>query len=343
MLSDVRPTEPVELRALLEQQCGVLSRQQALAAGLSPTLIDSRLRNGRWQRLQQGVYAGFSGTADQNALRWAALLRAGAPAALSHQTAAELHGLTDKRSPLIHITVAATQRVMPIKGAVLHHSRAFYATVHPTASPPRTRVEDTVVDLAQSAVTFDDAFGWLCRAVGRGLTTAERLREVLDSRSRVRWRRDLSVGLGDISAGVRSPLERRYVMNVERAHGLPTARRQALVVIGGRRRYLDNLYEDALVAVELDGVAAHPPEQRWADSHRDNELASVGIATLHYNWYDVNDASCGVAGQVAKLLRSRGMVVNPRSCGPGCSVADPGCSVAEPRLLGGRPRLLGGG
>ncbi len=176
-----------------------------------------------------------------------------------------------------------------------------------------------MLDLAQSAVTFDDAFGWLSRAVGRRLTTASRLLNALESRSRVRWRRELSVGLGDISLGVHSPLERRYVTSVERAHGLPAARRQALVVIGGHRRYVDNLYEDAGLVVELDGLAAHPPEQRWADSHRDNELAGVGLATLHYNWHDVNEGSCGTAAEVASVLLMRGTLVQLRRCGPGCT------------------------
>jgi very-short-patch-repair endonuclease len=313
------PTDSADLHRLLERQCGVLSRQQALAAGLSATLIDNRLRSGRWQRLQQGVYAAFSGTPSRDALRWAALLRAGPSAALSHQTAAELHGLTDKPSPLIHITVAATQRVTPMTGVLLHHSRTLYAAVHPTASPPRTRVEDTVLDLAHSALTFDDAFGWLCRAVGRRVTTPDKLCDALQTRSRVRWRRDLAIALGAISAGVHSPLERRYVMNVERAHGLPAARRQAPVVIGGHRRYVDNLYEGAQLAVELDGLAAHPPEQHWADSRRDNELAGAGLAALHYSWYDVTEGSCAAAVQVAKLLVMRGTVVSLRTCGPHCS------------------------
>jgi very-short-patch-repair endonuclease len=318
-LSRVWLADSAELRALLERQRGVLSRQQAVRLGVPATLIDSQVRCGRWVRLQQGVYATFTGAPDREAVLWSALLRAGPSAALSHQTAAELHGLTDKPSSLIHITVAATQRVTPMTGVLLHHSRASCAPVHPTALPPRTRVEDTVLDLTQSAVTFDDAFGWLCRAVGRRLTTSERLREAMESRPRVRWRHDLAVGLGDVGAGVHSPLERRYVTNVERAHGLPSARRQALVVTGGHRRYVDNLYEDALLAVELDGLAAHPPEQHWADSHRDNELAGAGILTLHYSWHDVNDGSCGTAVEVASVLTMRGSVVRLRSCGPGCS------------------------
>jgi very-short-patch-repair endonuclease len=320
MLSWVWQPESDDLRALLERQCGVISRHQAEAAGVASTVVDNRLRSGRWHRLQRGVYATFTGPPVREALLWAALLRAGSAAALSHQTAAELNGLTDKPSPLIHITVAATQQITPIPGVRLHRSRFLHGTVRPIGSPLRTRVEDTVLDLAQSAMSFDDAFGWLCRAVGRRLTTTERLREVLESRSRVRWRKDICIGLAEIRAGVHSPLERRYVTSVERAHGLPAARRQAVVVIGGHRRYVDNLYEDALLAVELDGRAAHPAEQRWADSHRDNELAGAGIATLHYNWHDVSVGSCRTAAEVARLLTLRGTAVHLRRCGLGCSV-----------------------
>jgi very-short-patch-repair endonuclease len=312
-----------ELRELTSQQAGVLSRQQAVAAGLASTVIDNRLRNGRWQQLQRGVYATFTGAPDRDARCWAALLRSGPSAVLSHQTAAEYSGLTNTQSPRIHVTVASTQQVAGLKGVILHRSRGVARTTHPAALPPRTRVEDTVLDLTQTAASFDDAFGWLSRAVGRRLTTPDRLRVALAARSRVRWRADLSTALSDVSAGVQSPLERRYVMNVERAHGLPPARRQACVQVGGRRRYLDNLYEEARLAVELDGQAAHPPEQHWADSHRDNEIAGLGIQTLHYTWRDVDAASCVTAGQVATLLVMRGTDVKLRRCGPACFIRGP--------------------
>jgi very-short-patch-repair endonuclease len=310
-----------ELRALLTRQSGVLSRPQAVLAGLPPTLIDNQLRSARWQRLQQGVYATFTGSPSREAILWGALLRAGRRAALSHRTAAELHGLTGEQFPLLHVTVPAAQRVAPFRGAIIHHSRAFDAIVHPTALPPRTRVEDTVLDLAQSGKDFDDAFNWLCRSVGRGLTTPELMRAALLARTRLRWRSDLLTALDDVRAGVRSPLERRYVYSVERAHGLPAARRQVHLVTDGQSRYIDNLYDEAMLAIELDGRAAHPPEQRWADSHRDNAHAGRGILTLRYNWPDVNNRACATASEVATLLTMRGTPVTLRRCGPGCTAA----------------------
>ena len=45
--------------------------------------------------------------------------------------------------------------------------------------PPCTRVEDTVLDLIQIAPTFDDAYEWICRAIGRRRTTADRIRQAM--------------------------------------------------------------------------------------------------------------------------------------------------------------------
>ena len=78
------------------------------------------------------------------------------------------------------------------------------------------------------------------------------------ARGRMRWRVQLDSALSDIADGVMSPLEHRYVRDAERAHGLPAARRQVLIIRGTRRQYLDNLYEELGIGVELDGQAYHP-------------------------------------------------------------------------------------
>ena len=318
---------PPELRQLLARQSGVITRQQALSAGLALTAVDNQLRSQRWQQLQRGVYACFSGRPARDAELWAAVLRAGEDAALSYRTAAELYGLTRgmtsemTREPggLIHVTVPAGRRAGVVRGGVVHFSRCLEQTRHPSLLPPRTRIDDTVLDLALISATFDEAFDWVCRAIGRRLTTPARLRTALQARPRVRWRTDLLAALADVGDGAQSNLELRYVRHVERAHGLPAARRQAKIVTGNRTRYVDNFYEEAQLAVELDGRAAHPPEQRWDDSHRDNEHASVGIMTVRYNWQDVNYRACAVAAQVSALLRMRGTAVQLRRCGPSCT------------------------
>jgi hypothetical protein len=306
--------------ALLELQSGIVSRGQALHHGLTDDLIENRLRSGRWRAVQRGVYATFTGRLSREAELWAAVLRAGPGAVLSHQTAAELLGLTGERSALIHLTVPPRRHPGPIRGAVAHQSRRVTSATHPVQLPPRTRVEDTTIDLTQSAATFDEAYDWICRAISGRLTTAARLRAALDVRPKVRWRTGLIIALAEAGSGVHSILERRYVRNVELPHGLPAATRQARTARGPRSRYVDNLYEEVGLAVELDGQAAHGLAQRRADMRRDNAHAAAGILTLRYSWADVTERPCAVAQQIAEVMASRGAPVSLRPCTSTCPI-----------------------
>ncbi len=312
---------PEDCRELLLLQHGVLSRAQALELGLGPRTVSSRLRLGHWQRLQHGVYAAFTGQPDREATLWAALSRAGPDAVLSHWTAAELATLTTRRSALIHVTVPVQRHPRAIPGVVIHRSQRADAARHPALTPPRTRIEETTLDLAGASKDLDDALAWLARACGARLTTADRLRTALNGRTRVRWRAALMAGLDDIREGAHSLLELRYVSQVERPHGLPRAQRQVRIVRGERTEYKDALYAEFGVGVETDGIVAHPLEARWRDRHRDNASLVEGIITLRYSWADVTQRPCQTAAEVASLLQQRGWRGTPRPCSPSCPFA----------------------
>ncbi|HEY6314033.1 MAG TPA: hypothetical protein VIY52_25000 [Streptosporangiaceae bacterium] len=240
---------------------------------------------------------------------------------LSHETAAEVHGLTDKPSAQIHITVPAKRhpdRGRKIRGVVVHRSRCLVPEWQPPWQLPRTGVEDTILDLVAAAKTFDDAYGWISRGVGRRLTSAQSLGKAVAGRPRIRWRAWITAALQDAADGAHSPLERNYVQGVERAHGLPTARRQAKRRHGSGTRYLDNLYEEYRVCVELDGTATHPAEGRWRDTRRDNANLSLGTETLRYGWPDTTEHRCRTAAEIAAVLARRGWRGTLRRCGPGC-------------------------
>ena len=246
-MSFVSVEQPSPSREFLAAQGNTVARYQAGSSGIDPQAMRKRVRNARWQRLQRGIYAAFSGDPSREAVLWAALLRAGPDAVLSHVTAAERHGLIDEPSSPISITVPAARhpgRRVKIPGVVIHRSDAILRTRHPAMLPPCTRVEDTVLDLIEYAATFDDAYMWICRAIGRRRTTANRIRLAMDARKKMRWRREIALALGDAEGGALSVLEYRYVHRVERPHGLPVARRQARVRHGTGNRYLDNLYEE---------------------------------------------------------------------------------------------------
>ena len=314
---------------LARWQDGAISRPQLLAAGFTSQMIATRLERGRWQPLYRGVYAVFTGPVPRATELRAALLRAGPGAALSHLTAAELHGLIDYPGESIYLTVPSTRRVA-MGGIVLRTSARIAAATHPGREPPRTSVEETVFDLIELVKTVDDACGWITRAVGRRLTTAERLTEALKQRKKMRWRTALEDMLAAAGDGIHSVLEYRYLRDVERAHGLPRSRHQVRVVIDGKAVYRDAYYEEYRLAVELDGRLAHPEDERRRDRHRDNEAGMDDILTARYDWQDVHGHPCQTALLQARILRRRGWRGMPRPCSADCPLTGFPATVVLP-------------
>lgn len=283
-------------------------------------MIKRRVARGRWQQLYWGVYAVFNGPPPREAWLWAAVLRAGPGAVLSHLTAAELHGLLDAPAEATFVTVPSSRRVIKTPGLVVRMSGRVTEARQPGRAPPRTSVEETVFDLIELAPSFDDACTWITRACGRRLSTETRLRAVLSARKKVRWRAELEDVLAAAGDGIHSLLEYRYLRDVERAHGLPPSRHQVRVVIDGKTAYRDAYYEEFRLAVELDGRAAHPDDERWRDNHRDNQARARGIDTARYGWRDVHAHACETAVMQARILQQRGWRGTPRPCSPRCPV-----------------------
>jgi hypothetical protein len=314
---------------LLSAQCGIVDRSQAKQAGFSKRQIWYRLQSGRWQHVHEGVYATFSGTLSRDARLWAALRRVGEGAVLSHETAAEVHGLIDRpMGQTIHITVPLSRRPVQrgsIRGVVIHRSGQSRPQLPLTWKIPRTRIEDTVLDLIDAAPTFQVAYGWIARAVTRDLATVSMLRNALEARRRARYRAELAAAFGESDDGINSGLELRYVRDVERAHGLPAAERQARREFAGRVHYRDNWYAGYRVCVEVDGPTYHRDEQVWKDKRRDNlNLAADGAETFRFGPLEVTELACDSAVMVAAALARNGWKGTPRPCRrKGCALRNP--------------------
>jgi len=156
--------------------------------------------------------------------------------------------------------------------------------------------------------------GLLSDAVRSRLTSPRAVGAVIKTRARVRGRRRIEAVLADLD-GIESTLEYVYRRDVERAHGLPAARRQASVSAGTRS---DGFYEAYGVVIELDGRAFHQnPDAAFRDLARDNAHAALNLITLRYGSADVRGRPCAVARQVAAVLKSRGWTGTPLRC-PRC-------------------------
>ncbi|WP_343074376.1 type IV toxin-antitoxin system AbiEi family antitoxin domain-containing protein [Phytoactinopolyspora limicola] len=303
---------------LLAGQRGVIERRQAMDLGLSTRQIDRLVTSGRWRRVHRGVYATFTGPLSDEATLWAAILRAGRGAVASHQTAAFLDGVCDDPDDVIHVTVPAGRHIRGrIDGVRVHYAHRLARTRHPTRIPPRTRVEETVLDLVDVALLPREVETWVMRACQRRRTTAERLAAALGLRAKIRWRPMLESMLADVDQGAESPLELRHLRRVERAHGLPAGRRQQRVA-GRRVIWVDVDHDEYMLRIELDGRLGHVEDGQFRDRRRDNVATVDGVATLRYGHADVFGDPCGVAAEQARVLAARGWRGRPRACGSDC-------------------------
>jgi predicted transcriptional regulator of viral defense system len=91
-------------------QLGLLTRHQAIEAGLSSASIARLVRSGVWERVQPRVYrvAGAPDTWEQRIL--AAVLSAGPTAVASHLSAGVLWGLRQMTPDWVEITVTGYER-----------------------------------------------------------------------------------------------------------------------------------------------------------------------------------------------------------------------------------------
>ena len=222
------------LAALALHQDGVVSRAQALASGLSVRQVEWRVSSGRWVRLYPGVFLTQPGRDDQGSANSAAVLACGSGAVLSHWSVAHGLGLTRAVPKLVHVSVPLTRRVVEPPGVVVHRTVGAVDASQAWQWPPRTSVEQTVIDVAALG-TADDAVAIAALACQRGLTWYEALAAELGRRARHPWREVLSEALDDIGGGSHSALEVRFVRDVVRPHGLPTPRAQRPTVGGSRR------------------------------------------------------------------------------------------------------------
>ena len=324
---------PSTLRYLAQRQNGVVSRSQALRAGLTTDKIKFRLRSGRWRLMHRGVYATFTGAPGRGAWLWAAVLSAGPGAALSYETAAELHRLTDKPAETIHVTVPHDRRVRAVEGVSLHRSARAVQAVQADTYPPRTTVEETVLDLTQAAgASMTCAAGSPARSRGISPTRTGCV-QAMTVRPRLRWRADLH----ELIVPPRAVTIRCW----SSATTATWSGRMACRSRAGRCRSPDRAAgEDSGTActteygvvVELDGRLAHPAENQWKDKARDNAAAADGKQSLRYGWVEVTRKACATAVEVARVLRLHGWDGRPRPCSPGCPVQPEPQPQPKPKL-----------
>lgn len=312
-----------EIRRLLSTQDGVIARRQALAAGCSPTAIRRLLRRREWATIHPGVYVDHTGPLTWRQRAWGAVLFHW-PAALAGWSALRAHEGPGRRQPgdrgPIEVVVAHARRPANVDGVRVRRSRRFDEAVQLHLHPPRQRYDEAVIELADRSPDELQAIAVLADACGSRHTTAVRLQQCLAGMSRLARRDWLTAVLTDIADGTCSVLEHAYLVNVERAHGLPRGRRQVAVRdSAGRRMFRDVVYDGRKPSwrqiVELDGRFGHDSTlDRDRDLERDLDAALDLTDTVRLGYGQVLGRPCSTAAKLGLLLQRRGWRGAPLTC-----------------------------
>jgi hypothetical protein len=271
---------------IARDQYGVITRRQALAAGITPDEIKRRIISGRWHRLWVGVFAlaGTPPTWEQRVL--AAVLASGEGAVASHLTAAVLHRFPDAVRDVVEITVPPGRQPR-FPGIRVHR---------PTALPEHEqRVVDRIPVTSYARTLVDCSgqlsLGQLARAFDTGLVrhdvTLWSVERTLRALKQAPGRHPSKVWtlLGE-RGGETTLAESRPEARVVRAlvdAGVPAPVQQHWVRIGGDSFRIDLAYPDAKVAIEYDGWDAHRSRSAFDhDRRRDRMLRLAGWTVLRF-------------------------------------------------------------
>jgi hypothetical protein len=305
-----------DLRPLLDQQSGVVSRCQVFEAGADRNDLRRWMRSRQLVEVHKGVYINHTGPLSWSSRAWAGIQRYW-PAALAYESAVRLAG------DVIHVAVSS-HRSQPaaVNKVVVHRLDEFASRVHLDRSPPSQRYEDAVI-AACSGLARSGALELISEACRSRRTTPQRLREELVRRPNITNRAWVKGVLDDAADGVQSVLESVYLRRVERAHGLPRGERQVREATGQGTVYRDVLYRAYDVQVELDGRLGHEGFQdHGADLTRDLLAVSRhGRLTLRVGWHQSDVEPCTTAAAIGSVLQQRGWSGTPRTCHHGCPAA----------------------
>jgi very-short-patch-repair endonuclease len=293
------------LHRLLRHQDLIISRQQALACGMTPDQLRHRIRpGGPWQRLLPGVYLTVTGTPTRRQHEVGALQRGGADSVLTGTAALAHHGIRVREGRPIIVLVPAG-KIRQNRGLV---------RIWPTTRMPEFVFTDGAVRFADAARAVADAARELgsfrevravtADAVQRGRCRIDQLAEEL-AHAPVRQSAWLRRTLAEVADGVRSVAE-GDLRSLIRAAGLPAPIFNARLYIGPHLlAVVDAWWPDAGVAVEVDSREWHlSPEDSQRTARRSRGMSAKGIIMLHVTPHQVRTEAEKIVADIRDALES---------------------------------------
>jgi len=157
------------LERMLQRQLDVISREQALAVGMTSHALRHRLRPaGPWRTLLPGVYIALTGTPTTLQQEMAAMLYAGPGSVITGRAALRCHHIRAPSAELIDVLVPATRQRRDAAFVRLHRTTRMPERIWqagPLRYAPRARA---VADAVRDMTSLRDVRAVVADAVQRG-------------------------------------------------------------------------------------------------------------------------------------------------------------------------------
>ena len=266
-------------------QYALITRTQALGAGLTDAQIRVLLRRGRWIEIRPSVYAIAGAPQSWHQAALAAVLAFGAETWASHATTGHLFALKWFDQPeLLEVVSSLTSRTR-LDGVRGRQSGALFDSDLTTRRRiPTVTAERALIDVS-SRLTTDRLGRVLDDAIRRRLIDLEEFRRCAGrllpapGRSMSKVHAVLGARIPGYDPG-ESDLETRALRALTAA-GLPPPKQQHRIEIEGRKARIDLAYPDLKIAIELDSWKYHGGNNLTAfndDRAKKNELIRKGWA-----------------------------------------------------------------
>ncbi len=306
-LCPVMTADIAKLNRITRRQRALITRPQALEAGLTDPQITVFLRRGLLVEIRPNVYAiaGAPPTWEQAVL--AAVLSAGSGVYASHATTAYLCRFQRVEQPAQLEVVGGLERKVGLVGVVGHRSgELFDADLTTRLGIPSVTAARALVDIA-GRLRQDDVGRALDDLLRRKLCTLDEVQRCVGrlhpgpGRSLRALHRVLAERWPGYDPG-ESDLETRALRAIARA-GLPLPRQQYRMQLRGRSVRIDLAYPDFKIAIEVDSWEYHGMQRSAfdVDHIRRDDLLVLDWAPLTFTSAMSDDY---FVGNVRSLIES---------------------------------------
>ncbi len=270
---------------------GHIHHRQLLRLGLTASGISVRRQTGKLIRVHQGVYAVGHVQRSDPARADAAVMACGERAALSHDSAAALHGL--RRWPPTPEISSALKHERP--GITAHRTRTLTRADVTTRHGIRvTTVARTIADIASRLTDIE---------LERAIHEARRNRDLPDAQlARLYELCGRAARVFDSAEAPSRSVFQHALKAFLRTRDLPLPEFEA----PWHGYEVDAFYEAEKLIVELDGYRDHSQPDRFEqDRLRDALALELGFVTLRITWKRLTRAPDELARQWRAILAAR--------------------------------------